>query len=659
MSIFPTKMNLMSAVVLDEVSDAVAKELLRAGLLDFISISKIINTENLNLEQHREDELTRIKDLRKKIDILYNQAEIKTPAGEILQIEQMHELNISTIEKQLNDLNRKVQQLREKQKKLNQEKLKKQEIIEYFQNSKSSEHKSLLLINRGKPGRGVFSDMIKNFNSIPFFGTQLPSSEDFILISLKRDKSSVDSILNKYQWIETDEQKTSEKEFNSVVYELKKESDEIEENIADILSEITKTIVDKKDSFDELWRNLKIHELYGQIKTNFSHTRSTVVFSGWLPSKKILAAEAAIRNAAGDRCVIEWSEAGEFKRHEVPVEIKHPNILSPFQMLVENYSIPEYGTIDPTIFVAVAYLIMFGLMFGDAGQGLVIMLIGIIGTKTASSVSAGFKNLLKLFIFCGSASVITGVLFGSYFGYQLLPPLWFDYHGAVAGHSSGAGSINNVYDILKITIYFGISIISIGLIINWINLYRKKDYFTLFLDKSGILGGWFYGGGVYTAFYFVGTEYRALPDSNLLSVFFGIPVLILLFKAPLHFYLFERNHKEFSIFTIIDFIMEWIVEILEIFSGYLANTLSFMRVAGLGIAHVSLMVAFDAIANLTSGFAALLILIIGNILVIALEGLSAGIQALRLNYYEFFSRYFTGKGIAYNPVSLRNRKQEG
>ena len=110
--------------------------------------------------------------------------------------------------------------------------------------------------------------------------------------------------------------------------------------------------------------------------------------------------------------------------------------------------------------------------------------------------------------------------------------------------------------------------------------------------------------------------------------------------------------------------MEWIVEILEIFSGYLANTLSFMRVAGLGIAHVSLMIAFFEIARMVGvsepgspdtvySFWSILILIFGNILVIALEGLSAGIQSLRLNYYEFFSKYFSGTGIAYTPISIR------
>ena len=106
--------------------------------------------------------------------------------------------------------------------------------------------------------------------------------------------------------------------------------------------------------------------------------------------------------------------------------------------------------------------------------------------------------------------------------------------------------------------------------------------------------------------------------------------------------------------------MEWIVELLEIFSGYLANTLSFMRVAGLGIAHVSLMIAFFEIARMVSpeggSIGSYMVLFSGNVLVIALEGLSAGIQSLRLNYYEFFSKYFFGSGRAYMPISLRRNE---
>jgi V/A-type H+-transporting ATPase subunit I len=103
-------------------------------------------------------------------------------------------------------------------------------------------------------------------------------------------------------------------------------------------------------------------------------------------------------------------------------------------------------------------------------------------------------------------------------------------------------------------------------------------------------------------------------------------------------------------------LMEWVIELLEIFSGYLANTLSFMRVAGLGIAHVTLMIAFFQIAEMAAPFGhtvvSVLILVLGNALVVALEGLSAGIQSLRLNYYEFFSKYFVASGYEYSPISL-------
>ena len=180
------------------------------------------------------------------------------------------------------------------------------------------------------------------------------------------------------------------------------------------------------------------------------------------------------------------------------------------------------------------------------------------------------------------------------------------------------------------------------------------------LDKAGLLGGWLYGAGVYATFFFVRHDYKTLPPGDLLFVLIGVPVLLLMAKPILEFFLHHRKEgKRFSLLTPVDWIMEWIVELLEIFSGYLANTLSFMRVAGLGIAHVSLMVAFFEIARMIGGGGftvwSYLILVLGNTLVIALEGLSAGIQSLRLNYYEFFSKYFSGSGLAYTPVSLHNK----
>jgi V/A-type H+-transporting ATPase subunit I len=216
--------------------------------------------------------------------------------------------------------------------------------------------------------------------------------------------------------------------------------------------------------------------------------------------------------------------------------------------------------------------------------------------------------------------------------------------------------VSDIYGILTITIYFGIVVIGVGLILNWINLLAKRRWFALVFDKGGIIGSWIFAAGIYVGIYFVNHDYRGLPSQELLFWLVGLPVVLLAFKPPLEFLMHRRNRR-FTLLTPVDFAMEWIVEVLEIFTGYLANTLSFMRVAGLGIAHVSLMTAFFAIARTVGGGSitiwSVVVIVLGNALVIALEGLSAGIQALRLNYYEFFSKYFSGAGKAYMPVSLR------
>ena len=660
MSLFTSKMTLMSAVVIDNRAEDVTRELLKLGLLDFIDVSQIIDTAEYRIRTFDGNTVSESGELRRKLETLYRQAEIDPPYRDKLSVEQMTDYRPDEYRSLINRLTADLQDIRENQKKLHQEHLKLKEISGYLGSAdKKNDQSKFLLVNKGRPQRGSFDDMLSHLSSVPHFGTSIPESEDYFLVSLKRDQGLINDIFTKYQWMELDEQIKTSNENKLIIENLEKKTAMLQDSIDEATEQIRDKIKDQSDKLDSYWKNLRLHELYSKIQNHFSHTERTCLFSGWLPAGKAVEAEKAIQKASDGNCIIEWSKPEEFKRDSIPVEIKHSKALAPFKMLVENYATPEYGTIDPTLFVAVAYMIMFGLMFGDAGQGAVIVLIGIFGRLFMKKASDGVRKLLQLFIYCGSASIVSGALFGSYFGHELIPALWFNYHGVVSGHGGSGSSISDVYDILRITIYFGIAVIGTGLLINWINLFRKRDFFTLLLDKSGILGGWFYGCGVYTSFYFVGSSYKSLPDSSLLTIFFGIPVIILFFKAPLHFILHERKHKDFDIFKIIDFIMEWIVEILEIFSGYLANTLSFMRVAGLGIAHVSLMVAFDTIAGMTSGVPAIIIIILGNILVIALEGLSAGIQALRLNYYEFFSRYFTGKGIAYNPVSLRNRKQEG
>ena len=398
------------------------------------------------------------------------------------------------------------------------------------------------------------------------------------------------------------------------------------------------------------------------MKSKFSRTRRTVIFSGWLPSSRKADVESRINEACSDRHYVEWRVPQSEERSQVPVQLQNPRILAPFELLVSNFATPEYGSIDPTPLVAVTYLAMFGLMFGDAGHGMVLIASGIIGSAF-SKTGGNVQKLFKLLVWCGSAAVVAGILFGSYFGMQWMPPLWFDYHGIVSGHGGGE-FVNTIYDVLAITVYFGVAVISLGLALNWINLVNQRKWFDLIFDKAGVVAGVIFGVGYVVAAAFVRSGYSSLPDGQILLVGLGIPVAALGAKAPLQ-YLRDRNHgnaKPFHPLMLADFAMEWIVELLEIFSGYLANTLSFMRVAGLGIAHEALMIAFFEIAYMAGGgsirLPSILILVVGNVLVIVLEGLSAGIQSLRLNYYEFFSKYFTSAGRVFRPVSLQSLIQK-
>lgn len=682
MMMFSTKMCRLAAVILAQDVDSVTKELLKQGLLHFVKFSDVtddagnqFSAMTLKVPQ------SKIADTRRRIDafftiIDYTPADIKE-----LDVSKLSPISIEKNNADLDELASSLQKLRDNQKNIQQEIHKLEEIKRQLtlfetldEGFDSNDKYTFLSIITGKIPEAKETDFALEFKTIPSVQIKLVSDKDtvtILLVTMKRDVLRVEKLLAKFEWDSVE----YEEGFDHLGFDAKTEVDvkitELKEQQNQVNAFSMELVEEKKEFLDKLWSNLKMNELFYSIQSFFSKTARTMLFSGWLPANKRNSLESAIFEITKGKCYLEWSDPKEIKKDsnktlDVPVKMKNPKFLSPFEMLVRNYAIPEYGTIDPTPIVAVAYLAMFGLMFGDAGHGLVLVLIGILGIfLKRKEKESGIYKLFQLIIWCGSSAIVTGILFGSYFGQSWFKPLWFDYHGVITGHA-GAGYVTDVYGILRITIYFGIAVIGLGLVLNWINCISKRNWFRFFLGNGGLLGGWIYGAGIYTAFYFVAHDYKGLPPSNMLFFLVGLPAILFMIKPPLEFVLHNKAHSshkaKLTAGTILNFAMEWIVEMLEIFSGYLANTLSFMRVAGLGIAHVSLMIAFDQIADMITGgkggfnIWAILVLVTGNVLVIGLEGLSAGIQALRLNYFEFFSKYFSGTGKAYAPISLKGNK---
>ena len=174
----------------------------------------------------------------------------------------------------------------------------------------------------------------------------------------------------------------------------------------------------------------------------------------------------------------------------------------------------------------------------------------------------------------------------------------------------------------------------------------------------GVAGSLFFAGGVYTGYYFVLNSYKKLPKGDLILIIIGIPALLLMVK-PLVEHIHHAKKINISIFPAV--LTEWAMEIQEALIGFFGNTVSFSRLAGIGIAHVFLMSSiFDLAKSVNTGnpgsvnsIWSILILIVGNIIVILFEGFSAGVQSLRLTYYEFFSKFFRStRGEVYHPISL-------
>jgi V/A-type H+-transporting ATPase subunit I len=655
------KMRHLTGAVLDSDSNAVTRELLRLGVLDFVSLQEMSPDWRNELDPvYPREEQRQVAKLRERIETFFAILDAH-PATlvDFFPEDEGYAGSLDEAERRLDKVASAIQRVREEQKAISQELNRTKELQRHLDGGGDSLIKQphrFLSIRYGLPSSGREEEFRAALGKFPC--VYLDSG---LLMTLKRDEAGIAPLLERFGWREIPAPVKEEHGPGLADAEIERKTRELEAKNDELEKKAREIVEGKKDELLSLWKGLRIRELSETVRGFFGKTARTFIFAGWVPASHEKELDGALRRVTDNRCHLEWLDPFSHKDgqlpKQIPVIMNNPKWLRPFEKLVTNYAIPAYGTVDPTIFVAVFYCAMFGLMFGDVGHGLVVFLIGLFGKLKAKKSGKQEHFLFSLFRWCGGSAMVAGALFGSWFGVELLPPLWFDYHGIISGHSV-EGGVQSIYDILLITIYFGIAVIGVGFLLNFYNRIVKRDWVALFFDKGGLLGGWLYAAGTWSAFYFVRHDYRQLPDSSFLALFLGLPALLMIVKPVIEWHYAHRGER-FGLMSVAYLLMEWLVELLEVFSGYLSNTLSFMRVAGLGIAHVSLLMAFFQIADMTAGSGgytiwSYIILLLGNVLIIGLEGLSAGIQSLRLNYYEFFSKYFDGTGRAYAPVSLKH-----
>ena len=393
---------------------------------------------------------------------------------------------------------------------------------------------------------------------------------------------------------------------------------------------------------DELWRmrwRLSINGVVVDAWRHFGTTEKTRLISGWMPARSERDFLSRLSEAVGGRVVVHTEEPLTPSSHAsdppVPTHLENPAIFKPFEALVNTYGIPNYREIDPTPVAGLLFVLMFGIMFGDVGQGAVLAAGGFLLGKEI--VVKGHRALGWILFGCGLMATIFGLLYGSVFLLdQMIPALWFR-------------PIRNSAFFISIAIVFGIAVVSLGLFINVVDAFLTRDYLRLFLDRYGLAGIWFYWGAI-----FVATQYLTgrSVDSPAIAALLGIPLLLIFSRDPL-LELLESNRSKRALINPL-LLFQSGIEVFDAAMRYMTNTLSYIRLAAFAISHAGMGLMVIAIVAMVRQIplGEPTVYVIGNVFVIALEGLVVAIQALRLDYYEFFTKFFKGDGIAFHPFVI-------
>ena len=405
------------------------------------------------------------------------------------------------------------------------------------------------------------------------------------------------------------------------------------------------------DSLEVMQGQLSLERSLLESTRHFPRTGSAILITGWIPARAAPDLEDTLKRLTNGHCVVEYTAPDGIANEAVPVLLQHSGWLRPFQRLVMAYGLPGYWELEPTLLVAISYVLMFGMMFGDAGQGAILAAAGMIILHRCGS--ATIQDMGRVLILGGLSSIGFGMLYGSYFGIPQLKhlALWRD---PLEG---------DPMNLMLAAIGMGVVIISVGLILNVINRLRQRDVLGGLLGRFGIIGILFYWGSLVLL-----TKYGALQSRGLASLaiilFLALPLLGWMLRGPIEAAHRRRRGEPDETGGRTAMLAESAIGSLEGMVVYLANTTSFVRLAAYAMSHAALlMAAFTVAAELkTSGSAGgiwgLLVIILGNLIAIVLEGVIAAVQALRLEYYEFFGKFFSGTGQPFTPFVLDAKEAE-
>lgn len=479
--------------------------------------------------------------------------------------------------------------------------------------------------------------------------------QDFFFIPFEQDKNFCWGMY----FCPKDDKEIVDDIFKALFFEAVRIPDFVKGNTAEAFSRLEAEIAEQEKIAEDADKKLKgfakaheneIQQAYSKLcykqqlfalRRKVGELRNRVFIKGFIPKKKETDFKALFDDMEGVSLQLMPPDADSSCKP--PTVLRNSWFSRPYSMLVEMYGLPTYNGFNPTAFVALTYTLMFGIMFGDLGQGFVIFLLGLlIGKKVHKS----FGGMMTR---CGISSMIFGTLYGSVFGFEeLLDPVFED----MGLDMLPLHPFKSTNFILLTAVGLGIGLIFISMILNIYIGFREHDIEKAVFSNNGIAGLVFYGSVV------AGIVCTVMFDVKIMSAPFVIlliviPAICIFCKVP---FAAVCKYREFRLsedgeeMTVGNFIVENFFEMFEYVLSYISNTMSFLRVGGFVLSHAGMMLVVSTLMDMTGAGAKPFILVIGNAFVMVLEGMIVAIQIIRLEFYEIFSRFYNGDGKPFEPV---------
>jgi V/A-type H+-transporting ATPase subunit I len=426
---------------------------------------------------------------------------------------------------------------------------------------------------------------------------------------------------------------------DGILRNIKSEEKEVDRKLQDLKNKLQTAYKKHFQLLSMIQEELEIARKKYQVHTKFGETATTNIICGWCQKSQQDRLKNLCENVTRGHVTISVREPKINPGEDVPIKLQNPKWAKPFEMLTRTFAYPKYNEIDPTVVIAPLFILFFGIMLGDAGYGLIILILSIFGYSKFGKASRTIKNLSALGIYAGIMTVIMGILMGAFFG-DLIPRFIYRdpdvllYSAEIAGITFPYDSFRNPMLLFGISLMIGLLILNLGLMLGAVQNIRTHSIKRLITNQLA----WFIIQP--PAILLIG--HSLLKLWQLSDIIFYISVIFLLIGLIL----LAVQYQGFTLFEITGFMSDW---------------LSFVRLLALSLATMGMALTFNIMAELilNLGYDAItvgiftiiagILLLILHIFNLGIQTLGASIHSLRLQYIELFNRCYEGGGKEFKP----------